>query len=282
MCDNMQQKTRKENAKLFHDLLIKSINQQCQEYKDIGIMLSGGIDSNSILYGLLELKKNVTAYTFYLEGYKSKDLEMAKKICKNLKIKHIPCKIPVENIKTDIINFIKTFHTHRKTFIETKIHYPYLFEKVKQPILMGGEESDMWNGNLRWIILKGANKSHKIFNQIRLEEWDFYRDVDFKINKQQAKKYDFELQSPYYNKELLDFYLQFNWQYLNKPYEKWIILNGFKFYFKLNGYNPQLSFQKGSGMSDYCQNILLKDKSFNFNNRTDIKWVYYDYYKKFS
>ena len=45
-------------------------------------------------------------------------------------------------------------------------------------------------------------------------------------------------------------------------------------------YQPKRAFQKGTNFKGYIEEMILKDKEINFNNRTNILHVIRDHYKK--
>ena len=67
-------KESKELRKIF----LAQLNRICGYYHQVGVFLSGGIDSNAVLFGLLELGKDVTAYSFRVDRVASTDLLQAK------------------------------------------------------------------------------------------------------------------------------------------------------------------------------------------------------------
>lgn len=71
---------KKEASKILRKKLLKIIEKESNGTDKVGLMLSGGIDSSSILYSLLELNKKVHCYTFYLQNYESKDLKSARRL----------------------------------------------------------------------------------------------------------------------------------------------------------------------------------------------------------
>ena len=265
------------NSEKLRKLLLDSTSRCTEGHDEVALCLSGGIDSASLLYCLLELNKEITCYTFYLENYISSDLKSARRLSKKHDIPLVEVEIPRKNIKKDLITLAK-YGCNKKVFFETKVHLLYLFPQIKQKLVLNGEEADMWNGNLKSVAIRGKNQ--EVFNKMRLEEWDYYRDVDFKINENIAKDNGLILKSPYFDKDILNFYLQFDWYYLNKPTEKWMTLQAFKEYFKEDGYRKQSSYQKNSGMREYMGTFLF-DNTINVNNRKSMMGVYMDIYKKY-
>lgn len=269
---------KKEASKILHNKLIQIIGKATERYDTIGLMLSGGIDSSSILYSLIELGKTVHCYTFYLENYESNDLKSARRLSKKHNLDLTEIEIPRNTIKDNLI-FLSKIGCTRKTQFETKIHYCYLFPNVKEKILLSGLEADNLQGTVRSMILQSSKDPIK-FKELRKKAYDYAINTNLPIDYYLANKNGIKLFYPFVEKEIYEFYLQFDWQYLNKPYEKWILLNAFNDYFQEDGYRRHCDMQQNSMMKDYCK-TLITDKEINPNNRKRINEAYKDLNKKY-
>lgn len=90
----------------LQEALVKAIKRLAKN-KKIGLMLSGGIDSSVIAKMLLDNKIKFTAYTVDFGG---QDAEIAKKLAKELSIKHkmIKFKGNAEQLIKKVLKIIKT------------------------------------------------------------------------------------------------------------------------------------------------------------------------------
>lgn len=269
--------SKDESPRVLRELLINSVEDITGNYDEVALSLSGGIDSSTILFSLLELGKKVNCYTFYLEDVISNDLKASRKLCEKYNLNLVEIEVSKSNIKNDFITLAK-FGCNKKVLFETKIHLLYLMREVKEDCLLNGEEADVLNGNLENIKNKSVNNPLE-FNRLRLEEWYYFNNVDFNINKRIAYMNNVELYSPYYNKDIWDFYLRFDWKYLNKPYVKWLSLKAFEDYFG-ESYRRPSSYHQDSGMASFCK-TLIGDKDINFNNRKRMREVYIDFYNEY-
>jgi len=70
--------------------------------------MSGGIDSASIFFSLLELDVSFECYTFYQDGYESEDLISSIKYCDVFKVPINIIKLPsdIDSIYKDIVEII--------------------------------------------------------------------------------------------------------------------------------------------------------------------------------
>lgn len=270
---------KKQASQELRELLIKTIERESNGEDKVGLMLSGGIDSCSVLYSLLELNKEVHCYSFYLENYESQDLKSARRLCKKHNLTLTEILIPREKIKENLIKLAK-LGCSRKTQFETKIHYVYLFPQVKEHTLFAGIEADNQQGTVRSMILKSSKDPQK-FKELRIKAYEYAKNKNLPIDYNLAKDNGIKLCYPFADPKIFEFYLQFDWQYLNKPYEKWILLNAFKEYFKEDGYRKHIDLQQCSSMKDYCA-TLVTDKEINPYNRKRINEAYKDLHKKYA
>lgn len=271
--------SKKESPKILRKKLLRTIEKDCNDENEVALMLSSGIDSSAILYSLLELGITVKPYTFYLENYQSKDLKGARRLSKLHNLKLTEVEIPRKKIKENILYLAKIGCT-RKTQFETKIHYLHLFPKIKEKYVFWGIEADNLQGTVRSMILQSSKEPLK-FNQLRQKAHKYALEVNMPIDNALAKQNGLELKSPYVNEEIYKFYMQFDWQYLNKPYNKWILINAFKDYFEQDGYRKHLDMQQASAMKEYCA-TLVNDKDLNPENRKRINEAYKDLYRKYN
>lgn len=264
---------------IFHNLLVKSVKRTTDPYDKVALLLSGGVDSLGILFCLQELGKEIQPYTFYLENTKSPDLAMSRKVSKMYGYDLIEIPIPRETIKEDIINLIQNYNCKTKVAIETNIHMLHTFPKIKEKVVTSGLFSGTLLGTAKYEVIAYRNDP-KGFNENRQKVFDNYDNYDLGFLKQFSKEYDVKISVPYWDKDILRFMLMFDHNYLNKPYQKWIIINGFKNKFKQTGIRKEKPYQIGSGMRRYCE-TFLNDPEFNFNNRKRMLDVYRDLVKKY-
>ncbi len=80
-------KTNFDSQVLF-SLFEKSIKRQTISDVDIGIFLSGGIDSSIVAYMSKYIGKHITCFTAKFGDFNKQDIFFAKKIAKELNVKH--------------------------------------------------------------------------------------------------------------------------------------------------------------------------------------------------
>ncbi len=264
-------------AEEFKELLLKSTEKYTKGYEEIALLLSGGVDSLSILFSLRELDKKVYPYTFYLEGYTSPDLKQSRKVSQIYNLPLVEVEVPRENIKEDIIKLAKDYKCKTKVSFETNLHLLYTFPEIKQEIVATGLVSGTLWGTAKSVILKFRDDKEGFDNDRIHCYYDFRDKVQLDIFE---KQYNLKVVNPYFNENLFNFSLRYDWHFLNKPFQKWIIVNAFPEEFKKTGIRKESPYQLNSGMARYCETFLT-DKEFNPNNRSRMLDVYRDIAKKY-
>jgi asparagine synthetase B (glutamine-hydrolysing) len=84
------------------------------------ILLSGGVDSTSVLLALLELGAEVVAYSFTLERHVSKDFACARENAKRLDVPFVPLLLPRDRatLERDVRHEIEVLGLRKKADVE--------------------------------------------------------------------------------------------------------------------------------------------------------------------
>lgn len=229
--------------------------------RDVAVMLSGGVDSSSILFSLLEAGKNVTAYTFVLEGHKSTDFTSSKKVCETFEIPFVPVYLPtnVKTIEKDVRNLIVNRGLSKKTDIECTWAMKYAMREVKEKVIVTGHGAD---GHF------GLSKRAMIHHSHSLEALNEFRDKTFnnpnyaqKLTLQEiAKENKQEIVFPYLEKEMRKIFHNKSWEELNKPKQKNPIVESFPEYFEKIKIRKHTVFQLGdSKIAENFQQLVHTD-----------------------
>lgn len=248
------------------DILMQELSKI--EDDDVGLLLSGGNGSASLLYTLLDLGKCVHAYTFHMEDHNSTDLIIAKELCKKYNVKHttIPLSSDIEKLKKDCLYLVNDLGCKLKTHVECCFPLKNTLPLVEEKFLIYGMGDDN-----HFCISKQAilHYSDSIEN---MDKWRRMKNTKSKIQgkmvQDMADGYDIEIIYPYLTDEMCD-YFEGKGKEINDPKIKQSILDSYPKEFKENRYYHAV-FQKGdSKISDNFLQLLDSNWNLRGYKRTD-------------
>lgn len=245
--------------------------------KDIAVLLSGGIDSSSIAISAKRVGKNVHAYTFTLETFESYDYLKSKELCEYFGWDFVGIKIPTNEIKEKFKLMFEKYECSKKTHIECLFPMLYVIPEIKERYIFSGIGSDSYCGlSKNDAIISRNNK--KEFDKLRNKKYEMDDNIScIKQIKNLCKENEKQFILPFKNKDILDYYLNFSWEEINKPKQKYLIRKCY----------PELEEMKIKNHWNYqlCAGIdklfetLLNDNEINFKNRKRMLDVYRDWSK---
>ena len=252
----------------LHNILIgelKEINEP------VALCLSSGVDSQSLLFALLELKKQVTVYSFTLNSRKSTDFMVAENLCKKLGVKFVPIYLPtdVQTIKKDVYELIKRFGCEKKTDVECCWPFLYVYKKATEKIVVTGIPAD---GHF-CLSKKGMIHYKDRVDEFRRNYFSNPNAGQRIIRTRMAKTFGKRLIDPFYSNKISAYLSGYTWEKLNKPYQKMPIRNAFKSEFKKLKVRNHTNLQKGdSGISDVFEKLLKTE--LNNKNYKSVVGIY--------
>lgn len=244
-------------------ILTNKIKDFVNESKDVALLFSGGTDSLSVLFTLLDLGIKPTLYTFRLNEYLSNDYLVAEKVAKhyNLKFKGLVIPYDKQQIKSDIFYLIKKFKTKRKTIIECSYPFIYLSKMITEEKILSGLSADSNYGTPASMSIKFNNDyqgfvkaKKKIFSDINS---DGYFAIKTLIETDSKKFF-----TPYRDPQIVNFFMKHTWKELNKPMQKWFIVKIWQDRFnELRCYRKNSNLQVESKIRERMKSILNSNES---------------------
>ena len=259
----------------FRKIFIQVVADICKNTDNVGVALSAGKDSSSVLFALLELKKKVTAYSFHVEDIQSTDFIHAKQNAKTFKVPFVECIIPKKVSLDNIKDLMARTGCKKKVEIECYYPYYYILPKVKESLLLLGLGSDTFF----CLSKKGMIHYSKTLDGIRK-----YRELDYEITINDLERLnllsDVGIYDPFADKRIYNYFYNKSWKEINKPRQKETLLVAFPEYFnKIKLFN-QMNLQCGdSGLREIFV-PLLKDRKINYKHRTRVLDLYSDIYER--
>lgn len=244
---------------------------------DVGILLSGGVDSLSLGFAAHRLGKKITAYTFHLEGDKSYDANKAEEVSEEFGWKCNTIIVPKNNLRDDFIRLVKEYDCRKKTHFECTFPFLYVFPHIKESHLLSGIGADGYYGVSKKAILH-FKEPKELFDRFRKRYFMPYNVTGFRQIEQLAKEKNIKLVHPYiYHEEVSEYFFEFDWYQLNKPKQKQVVREVFKEEFsRVTNVKEHINLQLGSNI-DHLFEKLLDDKMLNNRGRKRVMDLASDY-----
>jgi asparagine synthase (glutamine-hydrolysing) len=219
-------------AATIHNLLVKAVQKRLCSDREIGCLLSGGLDS-SIIASILakELaKKNEKLHTFSIGFPDSTDIVYARQVAKYINSEHHEYIIQYEDAVKEIENVIKATETYDTTTVRASTPMymlcKWINQKFPHKVIFSGEGSDeLLCGYLYFHKAPTPEDAH--IDSIRLLRELYKYDV-LRADRCTASN-GLEFREPFLDKDLVDFVTSINPSYKcpRNGYEKELLRNAF-------------------------------------------------------
>ena len=258
--------------KLLEDIILTQVPTD-----NVGILLSGGVDSLSLAFAANRLGKTITAYTFHLEGEKSYDATKAEEVCNEFGWECKTVIVPKHNLKEDFIKLARYYDCRKKTHFECTFPFLYVFPEVSNNYLLSGIGADGYYGVSKKAILH-FKEPKELFDEFRTKYFSHHNVTGFRQIEQLAYEYKTTLVHPYiYHPTVREYFFQFDWYQLNKPQQKQLVRSAYEKEFnRIRKVKEHINLQLGSNI-DHLFETLLDDKMLNNRGRKRIMDLASDY-----
>lgn len=247
------------------------------ENEDTALLFSGGVDSITCLFALLEKGITPTLYTFHLDGVYSKDLEVSARIASHYKLPHkiITIAQDVEALQKDVTFIVKELPVDRKTNVQCTYPFLHIMPHVKEKNVVSGLCADDLYGTSKSVAIK-CSKNKAAFDDMRRKKFaSEYSSAYLPIKTLVEKFYNKKFIAPYRNEKVIEYFMSFSWEELNRPKQKQIAVDAFSSYFnELDVYRRNCNLQVGSGVREFHNKLI--DAPINKNNRKRVDEIYKD------
>jgi len=230
----------------------------------VALLFSGGTDSLTILWTLLDLGAAVTCYTFHLSYFKSMDARASAIACKHWDVPQVFVTEDTRSIFDQLVDVISVIKSPRKTHVEVMYGYWFLLKAVKEQQVYSGIQAD---------TLYGSNKNAAIqCGKVSASQFEAYRRKLLATDNQEGlaqarlvtasqKKI---LCTPYSSQPIRDFFFQYSWKQLNTPKQKMPALAAFQERFaEIPIYRKDDNMQCGSHLREHLAEFVK-----------EYRWIY--------
>lgn len=244
---------------------------------NVGILLSGGVDSLSLGFAADRAGKRVDAYTFHLDGDKSYDALKAEEVSAKFGWDCKTIVVPKDNLVQDFLRLVKDYDCRKKTHFECTFPFLYVFPEITNKYLLSGIGADGYYGVSKKAVLHYKEPKEK-FDQFRRNYFMPYNVTGFRQIEQLCNERNIKLVHPYiYHEEVSEYFFEFDWYQLNKPKQKQVVREAFKEEFsRITNVKEHINLQLGSNI-DHLFEKLLDDKMLNNRGRKRVMDLASDY-----
>jgi asparagine synthetase B (glutamine-hydrolysing) len=246
------------------------------ESDEVAVLLSGGVDSSTLAFTAARLGKRVHGYSFYI-GEPSYDSLKAQEICETFGFDFTGVNVPVDNIIEDFKTLAYKYDCKKKTQFECTFPFMYIYPQIKEKYVLSGVAADGHYGLSKRAMIHFRHTKEK-FDQFRSDYFSSPNPAGIRQLEMLSKEYDKELIAPYLTREIYDYFQQFTWEEINKPYEKHLIRSRFKEFDEVK-VKKHLNLQLVGGVDKVFEGLLESDE-INFKNRKRVMDICRDWYEK--
>ena len=266
---------KNELKQLFMDSMLQCVGNASR----VAVALSGGKDSHTILFALLEMGLVPVCYSLHVDGNESTDYKVAKRTCGQLNIEFHTVILPKVADKQRIVELITKYDRINK--VDTECYYPIMLmlEQVKEEVLLLGITAGVMVPLSKRACIHYKKDLNKL-NEWREKDWKYTTTPDMLCLDKMGKVHNILVKDPFFNRAILDWFKEQTWDSLHTPNQKQVLIDMFPQQFARVKTTPQTSMQVGdSGIREIYEPLLL-DKELNSGNRNRVNELYKDIHKK--
>lgn len=243
---------------------------------EVAVLLSGGVDSSTLAFTAARLGKRVHGYSFYV-GEPSYDSLKAEEICNTFGFDFTGVDVSTNSIIEDFKTLAYTYSCKKKTQFECTFPFMYIFPLIKEKYVLSGVAADGHYGLSKKAMIHFRHTKDK-FDDFRKDYFSSENPAGIRQLEMLSEEYDKILIAPYLTSEVYDYFNQFTWEEINKPYEKHLIRSRFSEFEQVK-VKKHLNLQLVGGV-DKVFETLLESSEINFKNRIRVMDICRDWHEK--
>ena len=256
------------------DKIICDTIEREQPSKRVALLLSGGVDSQSVGFACNRLGLEVVAYTFQVGEWESPDAISAKQTCEKMDWDFNLIKVPLDNVENDFKELANRWKCIKKTQFECTWPFLYIYPTIAEEFVLTGLGADGYHGLSKKAMIHFRDTKEK-FDEFRKEHYG-QKNLGGHIQQLMlCKEYGKTRIAPYLDQAVFDYFIKYDWVQLNKPRQKIKIIEAFRDEFLVTGARKHRNLQLISGIDKIFHQLLKSD--LNFNNRNRVMDLCRDY-----
>lgn len=260
--------------KQFRTLFEQVVGERLGPDPSVAVLLSGGVDSLSCAFAAQSLGKRVVAYTFQVAEWRSSDSASAEAAAKKFGWQFVLVKVPLSNLEKDFVKLARDWKCAKKTQFECTWPFLYLVPAIRENVVLSGIAADGHYGLSKKAMIH-ARPSRAAFVEFRQKYFGSANPAGQIQQKALLEAFGKVQIAPYLDRRLYDFFIPYDWNELNRPYEKHIVLNAYREEFQRVSVRKHANLQLVSGV-DHIFESLLKS-TLNTKKRSRVMDLCRDY-----
>lgn len=232
--------------------LLKAVVKKDLPDEPVALLFSGGTDSLTVLWTLLDLGVEVHAYTFRLSYFESADARVSRAACKQYGIPQTVVTEGPDSPEQQIYDVIRVIQSPRKTHVEVMFGYWFLMKAVKERHVYSGIQADTLYGSNKKSAIHYGKRPVSAFTDYRQKLLANPGQEGLAQARLIASHFGKVLHAPYADPAVRDFFFNYSWKDLNRPKQKMPAILSFEREFRESGlYRHDDSMQCGSHVREH-------------------------------
>ena len=248
---------------MIDEILVDVIDRESKE-DHVAVLISGGVDSQSVAFAANRLDKKITAYVMRLNGIESKDAQHAIDVATHFNWDLKVIDVNDDNLVEDFKKLVKEYKCEKKTQVECTWPFLYVYPQISEKEVLSGWVADGYYGLSKRCALHFKEPKEK-FDEFRDSYFGAKNVVginqQYMLSQQNGKIFI----APYMDSRVKEYMYQFDWYEMNKPYQKHVVVESFP-EFKQIKVRRHESLQLGAGIPEIFEK-LLDNPDVNLYNR---------------
>ena len=205
--------------KALRELLSYEVERDLPQ-EPVALLFSGGTDSLTVLWTLLDLGAWVTCYTFRLSYFESVDARVSAKVCKHYGLPQVIVTEDDRPKREQLQDVIRIIKSYRKTHVEVMYGYYFLMQAVKEKRVFSGIQADTLYGSNKNAAIRCGKQDAAFFADYRRNLLQTDNQEGLAQARLVARHFDKDFYAPYSAQPIRDFFFQYSWKQLNSPKQK--------------------------------------------------------------
>ncbi len=257
-------------------VLLTAACRRAWDGSEPALLFSGGTDSLTVLWSLLEIGARPTCYTFHLEGIRHVDLVVSERVAAeaNVPLRVVTIPRDIVALEGDVRASVLRFQTARKTHVQCLYPMLHVAPVVAERQVFTGLNADDWWGSAKSDAINCA-KDHAEFDRRRRKRRADLTASGFQFWRDLFAGHGGELCCPYRDEAVVDWMCARSWPELMRPQQKQPAIDGYRAEFERHAcYRRNDNLQCGSKIREWHDALLATP--VNVRGRSQIQQLYRD------